>query len=331
MLEFCRCLAIGTGFAFSSQDMPTIRRRLKKEITDGRIVNETISEDDHLNRRISNFDQETCWLNACIQLLLNGLDHSPGILLESVLGKELITMQNQHFINPMYIKQMLQNEIDFNLDVLEQENILSGQHCARDLFILLTENKHNWLDVYNLFHHVVLQTVTCPFCQRISTLTSSDLYREILCPPDGSKLRNYLELLFNCEENVDYFCEEGCKKHGKFKKKLQLVSEDSSNFLLVILTRGISENVNNYKNKVIATDDIKIKDTQNVQQIYEPIAIIQHEGFFTSKGETRGHYLCDIKYHKNQNWYNTNDENIPKLLSKQNVTKYGYVILYKKK
>ena len=331
VLEFSRCLANCTEFDFSNQDMPNIRRRIKKEILDGKIQDGTVSRNESLKRRISNMDKETCWLNACIQLILSGLDHSLNINLESSLGKELTALQKQHFINPMIIKQMLQNEIDSNHDVVEQENIIVGQQCARDLFLLLAQNKHSWLDVYNLFHHVTVQTLICPNCQKSSTYTSSDLYRELACPPNGSKLRNYVELTFNCSETVEYMCEEGCRKKGMFKKRLQLIAEESSQHLIVILTRGISDNLNNYRNKVIATDDIKIKDNENKTLVYEAISVIKHEGYVNYTGESSGHYLCDVKFHKDNHWYSTNDENIPELISKPKVTKYGYIVLYKRK
>ena len=46
-------------------------------------------------------------------------------------------------------------------------------------------------------------------------------------------------------------------------KKIKLFSEESSQHLIVILSRGLSENINNHNNKVTVTDDIKIKNTES--------------------------------------------------------------------
>ena len=308
--------------------MPEIRLRIKYEISHKKLSTEALPSLE-MKRRISNEDKQTCWLNACLQLLLNGLDHSSDTCLDSSLGKELKRIQSQSFINPSKIKQMLQDEIRKS-DVLVQDNILRGQQCARDFFIMLTENKHSWLDVYHKFHHVTVQTLTCPNCKRASTFKSSELYQELACPPDGSKLQNYVELAFSSKENVEFMCEDGCQKRGIFKKRLQIVAGDSSSFLIIVLTRGIAQVMDNYNNKVTVSDNLKLTDIDNITCVYEPISVIEHEGNAMSSGETEGHYVCDVKWKNDQNWYNTNDENIPKLIPKQKVTKYGYIILYKR-
>ena len=236
--------------------------------------------------------------------------------------------QSINFIDPTKIKILLQDEINSNLRK-EQRNILIGQQCARDLFIILSEHQANWLDLYTMFHHVTLQTVYCPHCNHESRYKSSDLYRELSCPPDGTKLRNFVQLQFNSSESVEFFCEDGCKKKGMFKKKIQIVSKESSTFLIVVLTRGIAGSMNNYNNRVTATDDVTIHDSENESKTYSPIAVVEHEGRVTKSGNSEGHYVCDVK--NEENWYKTNDESIPKLIPKNKVTKYGYVILYKRK
>ena len=45
-------------------------------------------------RKFKNIDQATCWLNACLQLLLTAIDHSsPPPLFTSELGRELIRLK----------------------------------------------------------------------------------------------------------------------------------------------------------------------------------------------------------------------------------------------
>ena len=51
---------------------------------------------NQFKRKILNPDASSCWLNACLQLILTGLDHMANpIELNSVLGKELIKIQNK--------------------------------------------------------------------------------------------------------------------------------------------------------------------------------------------------------------------------------------------
>ena len=87
--------------------------------------------------------------------------------------------------------------------------------------------------------------------------------------------------------------------------------------------------MNNYNNRVSVTDDLTIQDNEDEKKTYSPIAVIEHEGRVTKSGNSAGHYICDVKSH--ENWYRTNDESIPKLIPKNKVTRYGYVILYKRK
>ena len=331
LLEFARCLANGAEFDFSQRDMPNIRRRMKREIRSGHISFETSQNVTGLRRRISNVDKETCWLNSCLQLILNGLDHSPEIQLQSMLGSELTFAQKENLIDPTNIKMILQDEIDSNPARRRQEDILTGQQCARDFFITLSENKESWLDLYNMFHHVTEQTLTCPNCKQDSSLRTSQLYHELPCPPDGAKLRNYVELAFNSVEMVEFLCQDGCNKKGMFKKKLNLVSKESSEFLVIVLTRVISETLSNYNNKVHSTEKVTIQDIETKKLTYEPIAVIEHDGQLSDSAETTGHYVCDVKDYENSSWYTTNDEHVPELIPKKNVTKYGYIILYKKK
>ena len=51
----------------------------------------------------------------------------------------------------------------------------------------------------------------------------------------------------------------------------------------------------------------------------------------TRDGEGAGHYLCDVKCKESQNWFRTNDNNDPVLITVDNVTRNAVVILYQKK
>ena len=326
---YCRCLSSGSQFNFSSKSMNEIRKRIKTELKNENIMIQGKSVIDGLKRRISNTDKQTCWLNACLQMILCGIDYSSNVEFNSLLGRELQNLQCEQFINPTRLKLLFQEEIDRNSYRLERENLLFGQQDARDFLINITENKENWLDVYHTFHHVTVQTLACRNCKTESYYRSSSIFHEMTCPPDNSRLRNYIEQIFSCSEEVEYTCEK-CQKTGLFKKSLKICSDESSEFMIFVLTRGIMDSINNYNNRIIVTDNCIIEDHEYNQHTYEPIAVIEHEGTFTSSTNTEGHYVCDVKHIQDREWYNTDDESIPKCIPLNQVTKYGYIILYRK-
>ena len=65
--------------------------------------------------------------------------------------------------------------------------------------------------------------------------------------------------------------------------------------------------------------------------IYEPIAVIEHYGRLNNSRESEGHYICDVRDEKSNKWHRTNDAQIPVMLEMTDVTKQGYVVLFKRK
>ena len=51
----------------------------------------------------------------------------------------------------------------------------------------------------------------------------------------------------------------------------------------------------------------------------------------TKDGDGQGHYICDVKCSITHQWYRTNDNMDPVVISKEDVSKQSVVILYKKK
>ena len=49
-----------------------------------------------------------------------------------------------------------------------------------------------------------------------------------------------------------------------------------------------------------------------------------------SDGESRGHYTCDVNPHGSNDWFRTNDNSFPKLISIDDVSKNAYVILFER-
>ena len=58
---------------------------------------------------------------------------------------------------------------------------------------------------------------------------------------------------------------------------------------------------------------------------YDPVAVLEHRG--ATNAESRGHYTCDIKHKETGQWYRTNDDCLPKVITEIEVSKCGYIIL----
>ena len=87
-------------------------------------------------------------------------------------------------------------------------------------------------------------------------------------------------------------------------------------------------NINNIYQ--VYSDSIVNRNTLNGMDQFEAIGVVEYRGIISSTGESQGHYTCDIKYPHSQMWYRTNDSSIPILIQPKNVSKYPYVVLYKK-
>ena len=83
---------------------------------------------------------------------------------------------------------------------------------------------------------------------------------------------------------------------------------------------------------VTPIDIVKSKDenpTESETSIqFEPIAVIHHTGS-TSRGSTFGHYRADILDHDSKEWIRTSDDEPVKTIDSSNISKQGYIFLYK--
>ena len=154
-------------------------------------LNISLSNSEMFRRRFVNVDMETCWLNACLQLVLTGLDHS--ILVRnftSELGEELTQLQLSRTdspLDPTGIKHILvtaedtriatriselsveihhPDEIELRTQNIEdlRLNLISGQQCVRDFFLCLNENMMNWPDVFSAFAFKISHSTECCSC-----------------------------------------------------------------------------------------------------------------------------------------------------------------------
>ena len=58
--------------------------------------------------------------------------------------------------------------------------------------------------------------------------------------------------------------------------------------------------------------------------------MIEFRGRLSSTGESWGHYVCDVKEKTSNLWFKTNDNCHPFAISPPDVSKKGYVILFKR-
>ena len=72
------------------------------------------------------------------------------------------------------------------------------------------------------------------------------------------------------------------------------------------------------------------RDVDGSQHLYEAISVIEFNGRLSSIGESEGHYICDIKDKASNFWFRTNDAANPTQIESSDVSKYGYVIMYKR-
>ena len=69
------------------------------------------------------------------------------------------------------------------------------------------------------------------------------MYIELYVPPDNSNLNDSVEEFFNIAELVGMKC-DSCKKFVQVQKQTKLTQGSASEFILIILTRGIGTQEN---------------------------------------------------------------------------------------
>ena len=241
------------------------------------------------------------------------------------------------------------NELAKRLDNIDRMylNLKTGQQCGRDFFICLSENLETWIDVYKMFSFTTINLTICLACGHQNSFEQSQIYLEMDVPSDGTNLCESVEKMFHDGTIVDYNCEDGCKTKFQAKKKSVLKSAKETQFIIIMLRRSvISENgVEIVFNKVNSEGNISIRykkinyyktfyhtnfrDQDGSGSIYQPVAVISHQGQMTTDREGQGHYTCDVKT-KDGHWFKTNDNKVPIPISKRNLSKDCAIVLYSK-
>ena len=58
--------------------------------------------------------------------------------------------------------------------------------------------------------------------------------------------------------------------------------------------------------------------------------MIEFHGTLSPAGESQGHYLCDIKDKMTNSWFRTSDDIQPIPIKTSEVSKLGYVVMFKR-
>ena len=309
-------------------------------------------------RRIKNPDLETCWLNSCLQLVLTALDFKETISENgSILWQNLIWLQGKDAsvpLDPTDVKQVIifterervfqQNvapSFDFgNLPVFDNEEFRVGrigQQDCKDFFYCIRENRDVWPDVFDLFSIKTLTETECCNCGHISrqevSVDNSTLFY-LTCPTSEINMKEYLEAQLNGFEQLeDWRDENGCGKFGIGRKRTRLRNIDETDYIIFMLDRlqGFDDQLHivNTKVTVHPEEEVNLIDKDKKVGKFLPIAIIHHSGSIIEQ-TTRGHYRADVKNKETETWFRTSDNDQPKELNLNSLTKLGYIFLYKK-
>ena len=85
----------------------------------------------------------------------------------------------------------------------------------------------------------------------------------------------------------------------------------------------------NTKVNVDPEEEVNLIDKDEKVGKFLPITIIHHSGSVIEE-TVRGHYRADVKNKETETWFRTSDNDQPKKLNSNGLTKVGYIFLYKK-
>ena len=107
----------------------------------------------------------------------------------------------------------------------------------------------------------MINSTTCSNCGCRSQSEVTQNYEEMNVPPDQSKLKFFVEELFNGSTVLEYFCEDGCKMRCQGIRRTALKSTKDTKFIILILSRAMItvNGIELVDNKVTCTDDVNIR------------------------------------------------------------------------
>ena len=333
-----------------SQCKDQVPNKKRRENVDGRCH----------QRRIINPDSETCWLNSCLQLVLTALDFKDVICpTGSVLWQTLLWLQGKDSsdLDPTDVKlAIIQTEKErivtqkvaqshtlfdlgnFQLSANRELRISRiGQQDCKDFFFCLDENRESWPDVFNLFKIQTLNETECVSCGHVSKQEVSGNERTFItltCPSENVKMKDYVEEQMNGFNVVeDWRDEDGCGDQTNGRSRTRISDIEQTHYVIFVLERliRIDHQLHIMKTNVNVDqgEELQLMDINGKVGKFEPMAIIHHSGNVIGQ-TTQGHYRADVKNKETLNWFRTSDNDLPESLTEKELTKMGYIFLYKK-
>ena len=236
-------------------------------------------------RRFFNTDGTKCWVNSCLQLMLNAVDRveerssfisNLGCQLLMLKDSDSLSLDSRSFIDTIMevedsriAKQLSEiRESNYEESQIDQltRNIIrydlsDGQQCVRDLLLCLQANAPSWPEVCSLFEFKLKHSTVCLNCSYSHVTQTSEMYLELQLSDHISNLNELIEEYLNQSELVTLKCEDGCCKEVLKEKRTQLSSCIASRYLIVILQRGVQTihvfRVN--RHRVICTGELFIR------------------------------------------------------------------------
>ena len=224
--------------------------------------NSSVSEAS-FKRRFLNRDGTKCWMNSCLQMVLNAVDRVEDTRsFVSDLGCQFVMLKdsNSSSLNPKSIIDIImeiedlriakrlseitecqyeQSQIDQMTRNIIRYDLSEGQQCVRDLLLCLQANSESWPDICSLFEFKLKHSTICLNCSYSHVTQTSEMYLELQVSSGMSNLNELVEEYLNQSELVTLKCEDGCGKVVQKEKRTQLSSCIASKYIIVVLQRGI--------------------------------------------------------------------------------------------
>ena len=209
------------------------------------------------------------------------------------------------------------------------------QQDCRDFFVCLEENFVHWPDVVSMITFKTISYTTCSICNHKSTqpVPIENQYIEFQCPTLPGKMSDLVRNHFNSYEIMhNWRDEDGCNNETEGHTRTQIFAVENTDFIIIILKRiqrDIAGQIKIVRTKIELDNDVIIVDYFGHSARFSPIGVIEHQGTVVGTSVT-GHYTADVFNNSTQQWYRTSDSAPPQMISKNDITKSGYVFLYKK-
>ena len=310
----------------------------------------------------ANFDQDSCWMNSCLQSMLAVLDHAEDMKTTGSTLLELLLwykgMSSSTPINPSEVKDLMYsrerqriierhvmpqqrlfhfaNTTSYDAEELDFQSNRRGQQDCKDFFVCIGESKEHWLDIFNLFKFSLDSYTLCSSCNQISRPETANNDQNIFllnCPTFPINLSSLVSQSLNEPTLVEgWRHQEGCEQvtSGYNYRKIENMADVK--FLIVIVERLIrldNGNLQIVDSKIPVDGDIRLSDSNNLEALFRPVAVIHHTGHVNKNArDTFGHYRADILDADTDNWFQTSDDDKP--LPIDVPTDQGYITILKK-